>query len=47
MALLGKTLNVFPKGFTWLLSSTLQVLGVAGSHIHALEVAHEVFLEIL
>jgi hypothetical protein len=47
MALLGEAPNVLLEGFIWLLPVTLKVPGVVGSHIHALEVAHEDLLEIL
>jgi hypothetical protein len=47
MALPREALNVISEGFTLLLSATLQVLGVARLHIHALKVAGEDLLEIL
>jgi hypothetical protein len=47
MALLREALNVFLKGFAWLLPTASQVARVAGSHIRALGVVSEDFLEIL
>jgi hypothetical protein len=47
MTLLGEASNVFSEGFAWLLPATLQVPGVARSHIRALDVAREDPLEIL
>jgi hypothetical protein len=47
MALLRESLDVIPEGFTQLLPSTVQVLGVVGSHIRAMEVAAEDLLVIL
>jgi hypothetical protein len=47
MTLQGEASNVFSEGFAWLMQATLQVLGVAGSHIRALDVAREDPLEIL
>jgi hypothetical protein len=47
ITLLREATNVFPEGFAWLLLITLQILGVDGSHIGALEVVGEDLLEIL
>jgi hypothetical protein len=47
MTLSREASNVFSEGCTWLLTITLQVLGVVGSHIHVLEVTREDLLEIL
>jgi hypothetical protein len=47
MALPREVQNVFPEGFIRLLLPILQVSGVVGSHIRALEVAREDFFEIL
>jgi hypothetical protein len=47
MALLGDSVDVIPEGFTWFMSATLQILGVVGLHVCALEVTGEDLLEIL
>jgi hypothetical protein len=47
MALLGESSDVILEGFAWLLSATLQVLGVTRSHIRALEVFGDNLLDIL
>jgi hypothetical protein len=47
MALLRESLNVIPEGFTQLLPATLQILGVARSHVCALEVVGEYLIEII
>jgi hypothetical protein len=47
LALPEEPSNLILKGFAWLLSTTLQVLGVVGLHVCALEVVHEDLLEIL
>jgi hypothetical protein len=46
MAVLGESPEVILEGFTWLLPATLRVLGVARTHIRALEVAGEDLLQI-
>jgi hypothetical protein len=47
MALLGDSVDVIPEGFTWFMPATLQILGVVGPHVCALEVTGEDLLEIL
>jgi hypothetical protein len=47
MTLTREVSNVFLEGIAQLLLATLQVPGVAGSHIRALEVTHEDLFEIL
>jgi hypothetical protein len=47
MARLGDSLDVILEGFVRLLPTTLQILGVAGPHVCALEVIGEDLLEIL
>jgi hypothetical protein len=47
MTLLGESPDVTLEGFTRLLLATLQVLGVPGTHIHALEILCEDLLEVL
>jgi hypothetical protein len=47
MAFLGESPNVILEGFIQLLLATLQIIGVAGPHVCAMEVAGEDLLEIL
>jgi hypothetical protein len=47
VALSGKTPDAVLHGFPLLLSETLQILGIAGPYLHALEVASKDFLEII
>jgi hypothetical protein len=47
MTLLGESPDVTLEVFTRLLLATLQVLGVPGTHIHALEILCEDLLEVL
>jgi hypothetical protein len=47
VAFLGKMTDVNPQGFLLLLLATLQILGIFGPHICALEVASKDLLEIL
>jgi hypothetical protein len=47
MALPGESPDVVLVGFAHLLPAALQVPGIAGSYIRALEVAGEDFLEVL
>jgi hypothetical protein len=47
MSLPGESPNIILEGVTQLLPATLQILGVVGLHVCALEVASEDLLEIL
>jgi hypothetical protein len=47
MTLLGEMPDVVSQGFPLLLLRTLQILGVARTHVCALEVAYEDLIEII
>jgi hypothetical protein len=47
ITLLGETPDVILQGFPLLLPTTLQMPGIAGPHVRALEVADKDLLELL